>query len=139
MRVGGKATAGFQFAAEIFQFLDGKAAFQKSARVDARRGVSLEINGIAFKLVRAAAEKMVEANFKKRGSRTESRNVSADAVFNPVGANDHGQGIPADQALDAAFHFLVAGEGGLLAGRNGIYIGSVGGEGRSTPEAIARS
>ena len=91
--------------------------------------MSLEINRIAFKFVCAAAEEMVEANLKKSGGRSECRDVSADAVLHAVGANNHRQRVPANQALDSAFHFLIAGKVGLVSGGNRVYIGGVGGEG----------
>jgi hypothetical protein len=41
--------------------------------------------------------------------------VAANALLHLVGANHHGEGVPADEALDAAFHLLAAGEWRLLA------------------------
>ena len=57
MRIGAEAAAGFQFAAEIFEFLRGEAAFEKCARVNAGRGVALEINRVAFELSRCGRGK----------------------------------------------------------------------------------
>ena len=48
MRIGRQTAAGLQFAAEILQLLHRDAAFEKSARVDSRRGVSLEIDDVAI-------------------------------------------------------------------------------------------
>src|SRR5271165_398453 len=50
--------------------------------------------------------------------------MSANAFLNLVGADDHGHGIPAHQALDAAFHLLAAGKRRLLPRRNRVLIRS---------------
>ena len=104
------------------------AAFEKRTRINARRGVALEIDGVAVELVGAGAEEMVEADFVERGGRGVGGNVSADAVFDAVGAHDHGQRVPANQALDAALHFLIAREQGLETGGDGVDVRGVGGE-----------
>ena len=68
MRIRGEAATGFQFAAKIFELLHREAAFEEGARVDAWRGVALEVQtGIAFELGGARAEKMVETDFVERG------------------------------------------------------------------------
>ena len=54
--------------------------------------------------------------------------MAADAFLLLVGPYDHGQGVPPDQALDAAFHLLASREWSLLAGRNRVLVGSCGGE-----------
>ena len=54
VRIGGQAGVLAQFVAEILQVLFGEAAFEKGARVDAGRGVALEINQVA-RLVAVAA------------------------------------------------------------------------------------
>ena len=110
MRIGRQPAALPKFAPEVFQLLHGKAAFKKCAGVHAGGSVSLEINRVAFKLVGASAEEMVEADFKQRRGGSIRGNVAANAVVHAIGANHHGQGIPADQALDAALDFLIAGE-----------------------------
>ena len=52
-----------QFVTEIQQMLFVQAPFQKRARIDARRGMSLVINQIARLVAVAAAEEVVEADF----------------------------------------------------------------------------
>ncbi len=54
MRVGRQSAALAQFAAEIFQLFRGKAAFEKRARINAGRSVSLKINRVALEFVRCA-------------------------------------------------------------------------------------
>ncbi len=54
--------------------------------------------------------------------------MSADAFLDLVGSHHHGQRVPAHQALDAALHFLAAGKGRLLDGRDGVLVGGGRGE-----------
>src|SRR5258708_10552577 len=110
MGVGRKPAAGLQFAAEILELCDGESAFQEGARINARGSMSLKIDGVAFEFLGAGAEKMIEAYFEQRGRGGVRGDVAADVVFDAVGADDHGQGVPANQALDAALDFLFAGK-----------------------------
>ena len=71
---------------------------------------------------------MILADFIEGGGGGEGGNVAADIVLHAIGAHDHGQRVPADQALDAALDFLIAGERRLEAMRNGVGVRSVGGE-----------
>src|SRR5258707_2910422 len=115
MGIGRKAAAGFQFAAKIFQLLHGETAFEERAGVDAGRGVSLEIYGVALELRGARAEEMVEADFVERGGTGVGGNVAADVVLHASGAHDHGQRGSSNPALDSALEFLIAGEQRLEA------------------------
>src|SRR5260221_7721217 len=108
MGIGRKAAAGFQFAAKIFQLLHGETAFEERAGVDAGRGVSLEIYGVALELGGARAGKMVEADFVERGGAGVGGNVTADVVLDAIRAHDHGQRVSANKALDAALAFLIS-------------------------------
>src|SRR5712672_2560502 len=101
VRIRRETAAGFQFAAKIFQLLRGDAAFQKGASVDAGRGVSLEVNGVALEFRGTGAEEMVEADFVERSGTGVGRDVAADIVLDAIGAYDHGEGVPANEALDA--------------------------------------
>src|ERR1700742_1493914 len=91
--------------------------------------MALEIDGIAFKVRGARPEKVVEADFEKRGSRSKGGDVAADASVDPIRPDHHGKGIPAHDALDPALHLLIAGKRRLLAGRNRIQVRSIGREG----------
>ena len=73
-------------------------------------------------------EEVVEADFVEGGGGGESGDVATDSLFHLVGAHDHGERVPADQALDAAFHFLAAGKGRLAVGGNGVFVGRGRGE-----------
>ena len=91
------------------------------------RGVALEENHVAFVAV-AATEEVVEGDLVEGGGRGVGRDVAADAVFVAVAAHDHGHGVPADQALDAALDLAAARVGHLLVGVDGVDVGGVGGE-----------
>jgi hypothetical protein len=54
--------------------------------------------------------------------------VTADAVFNTIGAHDHGHRVPAHETLDAALDLTAAGIRHLLVGVDGVDVGRVGGE-----------
>src|SRR5258708_19234839 len=115
MWIGGKAAAWFQFAAKIFQLLHGEAAFEERAGVDAGRGVSLEIYGVALELRGARAKEMVEADFVERGGAGVGGDVAADVVLDAMGADAHAEGVPAHDALHAPLEFLIARETRLYA------------------------
>src|SRR5579863_7090348 len=80
---------------------------------------------------------MVEADFKQSRGGGERRNVAPNAVVDAVGAHHHGQGVPPDQALDAALDFLIAREDGLLFKGNGVEVRSVRSEGKSDAERLS--
>ena len=128
MRIRRKAAALSQFAAEILQLFGRKAPFQESARVNAGCGVALEVNRIAFKLVVARTEEMIESHFKQRRHRAVGRDMPADAVLFAVGAHHHGQRVPADQAFDPPLDLLVARQRHLLAHVNGVHVRRIRGE-----------
>ena len=131
-RVGirGKAAAFFQFAAEVLQFFPGNAAFKKSSRIDAGRGVSLEINQVAIPGLGLRLQEVVKSDLVEGRGRGKSGDVSADPALNLVGPHHHGQGVPAHQALDAALHLLAARKGRLLTGCNRVLVGSGCGKGK---------
>ena len=123
MRIGGQPTAGLQFAPEVLQFFLRDAAFEKRARVNAGRRVSLEVDDIAIALLGLGVQEMIESDFVERGGGGERRDVAADAFLNLVGADHHGQRVPAHQALDTPFHFLASREGGLGLRGNRVLVG----------------
>lgn len=61
-----------------------------------------------------ALKKVMEGHFIKIGRRGVGGNVSADTRFAHVGSDDHGHGVPTDQAADATLEGLVARIGRLL-------------------------
>src|SRR5438105_4942210 len=56
--------------------------------------------------------------------------MPADAALFTVGSHDHGERIPAHEALDASLDFAAAGIDRLLLDRNGIDVRRVGREGK---------
>ena len=122
VRIGRKARRVAQFVAEILQVLFGQPAFQKRARVDARRGVALEVDQVARLIAVAGVEEVIEAHFEQRGQRGVGGNVAADAGVVLVLPHHHGHGVPANQALDAALHRAVAGIGSFVFGADGVDV-----------------
>ena len=104
----------FSSRRKFSSFSAEQTAFEKRARVDARRRVSLEVDDVAVVIVALALEEVVEPHFVERGGRGERRDVTADAVFELVGLDDHREGVPADEALDAALDLAAARERRLL-------------------------
>jgi hypothetical protein len=73
--------------------------------------MALEEHQIAVLLVRFAAEEVVEADLVQRCAGGVGGNVSTQGAVLFVGPYHHGHGVPAHQALDAAFQLAVAGVG----------------------------
>src|SRR5262245_49022605 len=91
--------------------------------------MALKINLVAVEAaLAAAAEEVVEADLVEVGGRGESGNVPADAGEIAIGASDHGQRVPADEALDAALQLALAGVTWLPLVRNRVDVRSGGGE-----------
>ena len=126
MRIRRQPAAGAQLPPEALELLDRQPAFEKGARVDARRRVPLEVDDVPF-VVLLALEEVIESDFVKRRGGRVGGDVSADAVRQPIGANDHRHRVPADEALDAALDLLAAGERRLVFRPDRI---DVGGDGR---------
>ena len=121
MRIRRQPAALGEFLPEILQMSLVQPAFEKRPRIHARRGVALEINHVAGKILRAPAEKMVERHFVKRRRRGVGRDVPAD-VRGGIGLDHHRHRVPADVALDAALDLAVAGKRRLLLRRNGVDV-----------------
>ena len=117
-----KAAARLQFAAKVLQFLPGNAAFQIGAGIHARCGVPLKIDQVAVAGFGLSPQKMIKRHFVQSGRRGKSGNMSANAFLQLVGADHHGQCIPAHQALDAALHLLAAGKRRLLHRGNSVLV-----------------
>ncbi len=124
MRIGREAASRLQLAAKVFQFFFGDAALKISAGVNSRRSMSLEIDKIAVARFGGCMKKMIERHFIERCCRGKGGNMPADAFLNLIGADNHGHGVPAHQALDAPLHLLAAGKRRLLPRGNRILIGS---------------
>ena len=108
MRIGRKAVAA-DLLAEVVELVLSKAAFEKGARIDTRRRVSLDVDEIAAVLVVGGAEEMVEAHVVQGGGGGEAGDVATQFRALPVGVHHHGQGVPADERADAALEGWIAG------------------------------
>src|SRR5450432_439939 len=95
--------------AEVFELRLREAALEKGPRIYPWRGMALEVNQVARLVSVGGAEEMVKSDFQQRGQRGIGRDVAADAGIFLVLAMHHGHRVPADQALDAALQFAVAG------------------------------
>ena len=121
--VGVARQAAADLLAELVEVVLGEPALEEGAGVDARGGVTLDVDGVAGEAAVLAAEEVVEPDVVERGGGGERREVAADAVGVLVGLDDHDRGVPADVGPDAALELLVAGEPGLLLRRDGVDVG----------------
>ena len=88
------------FLAEVVELLFGDAAFEERARVDARRGVALEVHEVAAEAVVRGAEEMIEADVVERRGGREARDVAAELGGFLVRAHDHRHRVPAHERAD---------------------------------------
>ena len=123
MRIRRQAAVRPQLVTEVAQVRFGEPAFEKRARVDARRRVALEVDDVGVAAGVLAAEEVIERDLVERRRRGVGRDVAADAVRLAIGAHDHRQRVPADQALDAALDLAVARIRHLLVGGDRVDVG----------------
>src|SRR6185436_19703915 len=98
-----QAAALGQFLTEMMQVPLIQPALQISPRINARRGVSLEINKVARKNFAAPTEEMIERHLVERRARGIRRNVAAETAVFAIGVYDHGHRIPAHVTLEPHF------------------------------------
>jgi len=89
---------GFDFLAVGSQLTLLQRAFEKGARVHARRRVRLKIHDVAAESVGAGAEEMVEADLEQIRDGGIAGDVPAQLAIGPIGPHDHRQGVPAHDA-----------------------------------------
>ena len=128
VRVAGEAGRVAQLVAEVFEVVVVEAAEEVAARVDAGRGVALEVDEVAglvasFGVLIFGVEEVVEADFEQRGERGVGGDVAADAGVFLVLAVDHGHGVPADEGFDLSLDGAVAGVGHLFVLGDGVAVG----------------
>ncbi len=111
---------------KLLQLILGDAPFEIGAGVDARRGVSLEIDEVAAEAVVPGAEEMIEADVVERRGGSEARDMTAQFGRFLVGAQHHRQRIPAHQRPDLVLEFGVPRRALLLGHRNRIHVRRVG-------------
>src|SRR5215470_9183407 len=115
-----------QLAPEVAQMLLRDAPFQKGPRVDARRGVALEVDDVPLVIGVPGAEEVIEADLEQRRRRRVSGDVAADAALFAVGAHDHRQRVPPDKALDPPLDLAAARIDRLPIDGNGVDVRRVG-------------
>jgi hypothetical protein len=133
MRVRGQARVFAQLVTEVLEMLVVEPPLQVGPRVDTRRGVPLEVDQIPGLVAIGRAKEVVEAHFDQGGERGVGGDVAADAVVVIVGPHHHGQGVPADQALQPPLQGAITRIGDLLLNRNGVHVGRVDVVGRRRP------
>ena len=104
------------------QLLLGKVAFEKSTRVNAGRGVWLEVHQIATVVAIGGAEKMIEADFKQISSRREAGDMATQLAVGTIGAHHHRQRVPAQIGAETLFNIQVARVRCLLLNRNRVRV-----------------
>jgi hypothetical protein len=84
--------------------------------------VALDEDLVGAARVVGTLEEVVEAHFVQRGGRRVGRDVTADADAGALRAVHRDGGVPADPCAVAALDLLVAGELGLVLGRDGVDV-----------------
>ncbi len=84
--------------------------------------MSLDTDQVTAVVGAFLSEKMIEPDFHHGGRRRISADVSADAGAAVIASQDHGHGVPAQDILDALFHFDIARVGRLLVERHRVSI-----------------
>ncbi|EEG34688.1 hypothetical protein NEIFLAOT_00307 [Neisseria flavescens NRL30031/H210] len=114
------------FLTEVVQLVFGQAAFDKGAGIDARGGVSLEKDQIAFFAFAFGFPEVVEADFVHGGGRLERCDVPTQLQIFLAGAQYDGGGVPAHECADAVFDVLVARDAFFVFNGNGVQVWSSG-------------
>ena len=122
MRIGGETLAALDLAPKAVEHVLVHAAFQVGPRIDARRGVTLEVDLITDPVLVLAPKEVVEAHVVQLGRGGEGGDVPSQPGVIAVGARHHHRGVPADDVADAFFHLLVAGEGRLVDATNRVHV-----------------
>ena len=99
-----------------------QASLEEGAGVGAGGGVPLDEDLVAAGGVVGAAEEVVEADLVERRRRGVGGDVAADADAGALRAVHRDGGVPADPGAVAALDLLVAGEVGLVLGRDRVDV-----------------
>ena len=111
VRIRAEALAGHRLPAEMVELVDRQPALEECPCVDPGRGMALVEDLVAAPLPVLATEEVVETDLVQRGRGGIRGEVAADPGELVVGAQDHGDGVPPDQAPDPSLELLVAREG----------------------------
>ena len=125
MRIGGKPMP-VDFHAKMFQLIGAQATFQESSRIDARRGVSLDVEQVPTGGMIRAMKEVIEADIVKGGGRGKTGDVSTKGRVHPVGLHHHRHGVPADDGTDAMLEPRVSLARRLLRLMDGVDVRRVG-------------
>ncbi len=136
MGIGAQTLTGHDLLAEMVELVLRKPTLEVRTGVDARRRVALVEDLVAHPGRVLAPEEVVEAHLVQARRGRVRGQMATDARRRGVGAQDHGDGIPADHAPDAPLHLLITRELGLLLGRDGVDVAGLG-ERRQTDVQLA--
>ena len=120
--VGGQAARLRDLLAEALELFLRDPALQVGARVDARRGVALDVDEVTAVLVRRRVPEVVEADLVEERRRLEAGDVPAQLRGLLVGAQDHRDRVPADQRADAPLHRRVARQRRLVFAVDRVHV-----------------
>src|SRR5262249_23556773 len=121
VRIGGQALA-VDLLSEIQELVLSEAALEKGSRVNARRGVSLNVNEITAVMRRWRMPEMHEADVVERSRRLEARNVTAKLGGMLVRPQHDGKRVPANERTNSVLDRPVTRMRSLSLGRERIEI-----------------
>ena len=122
MRIRGDALA-FAFLAIAEELLLGQPALDESARVDAGRNVTLNVNQVAAMLIRRRMPEVPEADVVEQRRGLEARDVATQLRRFLVRPQDDRHRVPADRRADLVLEIAVAGGLCLLLRRDRVAVG----------------
>ena len=123
VRVRGQAPGGVrELLPEAVQPVFVQTTLEEGARVDAGRGVALEVDLVAATGVVGAAEEVVEAHLVQRGAGGIRRDVATHADPGSLCAVHHDRRVPPHVGADAPFDPLIAWEPRLLLRWNRVDV-----------------
>src|ERR1700733_4711881 len=125
MRIGAEARLP-NLVAVALQLVFPKSTFEESSRINSGGRMRLEEHEIAAVLAIGRVKEMVEADLEDLSRGGVARDVAAEFAVLHIGADDHGQRVPADDGGDPRLHFDVAGKWGLFFERDAVAIGQEG-------------
>ena len=137
MRIGRQPLAA-DLLPEIEQLILAQPTLEKSARVNARRAVALEIDEVAAVRFVGGAPEMHETGIVQRRGRLEARDMAAELGGFLVRSQHDRRRVPADIATDRAFLLAISGMRGLFVRVDRIDVGRIGGERKFGPLAAGR-
>src|SRR5690606_24179979 len=114
--------AAVDLPAQVVDLRLGQAAFQEGARVDAGRGMALDVEQVAGVVFGRRTPEVVEADVVERGAGGEAGDVATEVAGLAVGPDHHRHRVPADDRADLPLHRLVTRDLGLQVRRDGVDV-----------------